>query len=609
MEDSERFVHWSIGRVFPLSSAIQEEIVPSDLHNDFTFVVEFIKKQLGSTKLILLNQRVKSAIKACKRYRNELVEVVVDNLRRSIMGSQFDSIEALSALFFITRDKCRHLASVIQLDFNGSMLVLRTCASTFQTMILDTGLTAELKMMFDTQLFSGDTSKLMVLTDLMRCLNLDKQLEETIIELTMQYVAKQVRIEFADKFDKELGPLLEWGSSVVYPVLTNFLPDDEFDIEMSHLVVRKQLVELRSSQIYEMVLQFPASTVSLNELRISIINQRQRDSLLNNFFQACDNRLLHAGTDTVKIIQFYMKTVRSFLIIDPRGVLLDKASRPIRKFLRSRDDTVTKIVDGLLDDSEDSQLSELFEELRNTKANTVDVDDITDLNWNPDPVDALPDFRKNRVGDLIESLFSIFETKSILINAFFHKFSSDLIKVTDYDVRDVVLNLECLKLRFGDDELHSIDVMVQDIMQSALIDRKIATGNGSFHTSIISHLYWPVEDFIQDSPVPLFLRPIFDQYSEKYSKVKKDRKLKVIPSLGLVDLDLEFDDGEIKSFSVTPDKASVIYAFSKMDKLSTEQLMTELFIDSDELDEILKYWVKQKVLFEVSPQFYALLKK
>ena len=68
---------------------------------------------------------------------------------------------------------------------------------------------------------------------------------------------------------------------------------------------------------------------------------------------------------------------------------------------------------------------------------------------------------------------------------------------------------------------------------------------------IISDNYWPSlnQDNMQLHPM---LEEKIKQYSEEYSILKKPRKLNVLPQLGLVDLDLDFEDGSRRSFSVTP---------------------------------------------------------
>ena len=95
-----------------------------------------------------------------------------------------------------------------------------------------------------------------------------------------------------------------------------------------------------------------------------------------------------------------MAIIRSFTILDPKGVLLDRVARPIRHYLREREDTVSIVVGGLLASLDDDPpapdvLYELAEDLEATGGLLIDEKvedaedlDFNDMTWEPDPVDA-----------------------------------------------------------------------------------------------------------------------------------------------------------------------------------------------------------------------------
>lgn len=125
-------------------------------------------------------------------------------------------------------------------------------------------------------------------------------------------------------------------------------------------------------------------------------------------------RLLHPGASTFEILQIYISLIRAFALLDPRGVLIDRVARPIRRYLRDREDTVRVIVAGLLASpaEEDNKgndhmmrqedvLVDLAVELNRAAELVAQSDDNQDLdwddmNWTPDPVDAGP----GRIGPL-----------------------------------------------------------------------------------------------------------------------------------------------------------------------------------------------------------------
>lgn len=51
-------------------------------------------------------------------------------------------------------------------------------------------------------------------------------------------------------------------------------------------------------------------------------------------------RLLHPGVSTSDVLTAYVAAIRSLRVLDPSGVLLDKITQPVHKYLRSREDTI-----------------------------------------------------------------------------------------------------------------------------------------------------------------------------------------------------------------------------------------------------------------------------
>ena len=107
--------------------------------------------------------------------------------------------------------------------------------------------------------------------------------------------------------------------------------------------------------------------------------------------------------------------IRAFALLDPTGVLLDKVARPVRRYLKERDDTINIVVAGLLADPHEAGgdaevddahgvLAELAAELNNSAGYVGQGgDDDGDMNWDdmgwqPDPIDAGPG---RHMGDLL----------------------------------------------------------------------------------------------------------------------------------------------------------------------------------------------------------------
>lgn len=165
-----------------------------------------------------------------------------------------------------------------------------------------------------------------------------------------------------------------------------------------------QLGALRVSELFSVVVDWDnGSRGAMEDLKSYISNPNARLHVTQEFSEVVSHRLLQPGASTTQILQVYISIIRAFTFLDPKGVLLDRVARPIRRYLRERDDTVNIVVGGLLADPGDESpgpeaLTELAIELDRTgglpveEAKGADDGDLDwdDMNWVPDPVDAPP---------------------------------------------------------------------------------------------------------------------------------------------------------------------------------------------------------------------------
>jgi hypothetical protein len=68
---------------------------------------------------------------------------------------------------------------------------------------------------------------------------------------------------------------------------------------------------------------------------------------------------------------------------------------------------------------------------------------------------------------------------------------------------------------------------------------------------IVSDNYWPSLNADTFAHHPSALKAL-TEYQDAYAALKKPRKLHSAHQLGLVDVELDFDDGSSRSFTVTP---------------------------------------------------------
>ena len=224
---------------------------------------------------------------------------------------------------------------------------------------------------------------------------------------------------------------------------------------------------LRLKELFDIVVDWDnGSRGGIEDLKQYITTTAARSHLTNTFSTVISHRLLQAGASTTQILQVYICIIRAFAVLDPKGVLLDRLARPIRRYLRDRDDTAKIIVGGLLADvTKDTGASDALVELaiELNKATTAAEDDDDgeldwdDMNWVPDPVDAgpgntnftrsnlisvsannYPEYQKSKSHDVIGTLISLFDTKDVFVKEFQNVLGERLLSPTSNFEREVI---------------------------------------------------------------------------------------------------------------------------------------------------------------------------
>lgn len=468
------------------------------------------------------------------------------------------------------------------------------------------------------------------------------EVNSTIVLVSIKKIKEYVLNTCSRVWDKpNLSRINQWVRDDLYQYFSNSSSRSDSLPDLTK-IAHDELVLLRINEMYDMIMGFPQSEISLRELHQCILfaeenagaatvtttnsdlssRAYQREKLVTSFIELCRKNLLHSGADTIEIVTYYASTIKAFLIIDPRGVLLDKVVRPIRQYVKTRNDIIPKLVHGLLDNSESNKLIELAHELRKKPKRmavvaAAAIHDDLDLNWTPDPIDALPDFKKGKVSDIIESIISIFDLKSIFIEEFTTLFGNQLLNLKDYDITGIEENLRLLKLRFGENEFTALEIMIRDIINSRAVNEAIYLENSScfdttiplvFHPKILSHLYWPMLEkstaggpVIEEFRLPPIIEEQFSRYNKIYNNINsgRGRTLKSLSSLGLVNLDLELQ-GQIFQFEVSPGEASIISLFDGEGvSVNVDTIVDQLQISTYLANQYLQLWVKRGVLVEV----------
>ncbi|BGP54769.1 hypothetical protein JCM8202_003277 [Rhodotorula sphaerocarpa] len=373
--------------------------------------------------------------------------------------------------------------------------------------------------------------------------------------------------------------------------------------------IHKVLCQLRTTELFDIVLAYPASLPALEDLKVCLQKTDQRTLLVARFRDQLIDRLLHPGVDTRDIVTVYISVIRCLRVVDPPGVLLSRVADPIRQYLRGRSDTIRCVVSSLIEDG-----NPLFVELRNSDAKLVsdsrdEAENYNDPKWTPDPVDAPSNYRRSKGADVIQLLVSIYDTKDVFIKELQVLLAQRLLAIRDYALEQETKNLEILKTRFGAQALQGCEVMLKDLQDSKQLDVAVhdRVPTVPLHATIVSRLFWP-----SFQPTPLKLPGQLGRqaaYDRAFAASKSNKRLRWMPQLGNVNLTLELKDRTLTT-DATPLQAAVIELFDKQDTWTSEFLQQELRVtDPGSVRNALYFWHNLGVLASLPDDLWRLLEE
>ncbi|KAH9818926.1 hypothetical protein DFH28DRAFT_887898 [Melampsora americana] len=330
--------------------------------------------------------------------------------------------------------------------------------------------------------------------------------------------------------------------------------------------IYKSMSELRISELFDIIVEFPDSLPALEDLRLCLSKTDQRSLLVRTLQKSNRMRLLHPGADTQDIITQYISLMKAMRVLDPPGVLLSCVGHPVRTYLRRvREDTIRCIVTSLVEPGHT-----LGDELDRSPCKDRPISgpdgpsfsikeevDYTSPNWIPDPVDAPIGYKNGLKEDAIESLVSIYETRDGFVKELQLLLSSRLLNVKGFDVSMELARVEILKTKFGEVSLQPCDIMLKDLADSKRVDTS-------------------VHDLIAEV------------------------ELRWIPQLGTVELEIELED-RVLCVEVTTLQASVIELFEEKETWTIGGLAERLNLIND-LSLVrngLYFWSNHEVLKEI----------
>lgn len=446
----------------------------------------------------------------------------------------------------------------------------------------------------------------------------------------------EVRIESHMKklcsgsFDvSHMGFLDDWLETTVVSWLTRIYcagsskpPADDMYVQNAISKFRQKLsyfmhhsyTILRIDQLFNIIIEYPDSLPAVEDIRIGLQMTDLRPTLCKRLQSALETRLLHPGVNTPDILTAYISTIRTLRYIDPSGVILETVTKPVKNYLRNREDTVRSVVSSLTEEGAGCELSEELAKYAGEPNNDDDTDDKWD-DWVPDPVDADPKVNSSdrKANDIISMLVNVYGSKELFVNEYRTLLADRLLAQSAINTEREIRYLELLKLRFGESQLHFCEVMLKDISDSkrinALIqqEKSIEKVNKKFTSSamILSAQFWP--PFKDESlELPEKIKQHLEAYTKSFEALKGNRTLSWKPHLGNVNIEIEIGEKKL-DLTVSPFNATLIMHFQNKPEWSIEELHQVMKVPVTVLRRKITYWQSMGLISEKSPDNFVLV--
>ncbi|XP_063235866.1 anaphase-promoting complex subunit 2 [Bacillus rossius redtenbacheri] len=390
---------------------------------------------------------------------------------------------------------------------------------------------------------------------------------------------------------------------------------DKFRQKLLHLLYETYTRTL-IDQIFNIIIEYPESSPAIEDLRVCVGKTDLREDLVASLKECMVARLLHPGVNTPDVVTAYVAAIKTLRQLDPTGVLLETVTKPVRRYLRDRDDTVRCVVSSLTEDGP----ADLGDELAHGGPKDADegcpAGDAEDWEaWEPDPVDADPSntSKSRRTSDIISMLVNVYGSKEVFVNEYRILLADRLLTQTSFDTDKEIRYLELLKLRFGESQMHYCEVMLKDLYDSKRINAHLLSeptfqlDKLEFPTSakILSAQFWP--PFKEETlELPPFVKEHLDLFTKAFETLKGNRTLSWKHHLGSVNLEIALKDRKL-SMSVTPVQATIIWHFQDKNQWTIEELSQVMHVPSTMLRRKIAFWQSQGLLREVCTDSFLLV--
>lgn len=481
---------------------------------------------------------------------------------------------------------------------------------------------------------------------------LDVLAGETIMTVARAMIERRVATKGKSNYScSYLNELTLWVQDVVkrwvigIKNLTQANAIEEIGQQLDHFL-KDAYAEVRIMHMFEIIIEYPNSEAAVQDLKLCIEQSTSssfRLNLIDIVKQSLVESLLHPGVNTYDILTAYISAIKALRALDPSGLILQLVTEPVRRYLKSRNDTVRCIVTALTDEDHSSELnremirsSQTNENGLNGKSGAMEMtipnegEKCTAANfekWKPDPIklSSSDDVMKtSRFSDIVSILVNIYETKDLFVEEYQKLLSQRLLNKYDECNLDTELrNLELLTLRFSDCELHRCEVMLKDVQTSKRVKKRIISGDIKDHkltdftdldVLIVSSPFWP-EKFgpiaaLYDEPpkfnFPSEIQAAMDTYTKAFEAIQASRTLHWRHHLGSVNLDVTIND-KVQNFTVSPLHAALLYMFKTKKVWRIHEIIHSTSLTAATIRSRLALWQRNGIIRDCGDDKFELI--
>lgn len=477
----------------------------------------------------------------------------------------------------------------------------------------------------------------------------------TVMDIARIYIKRKVSstgkaLNFSHSYLEEST---EWVQEIVMPWIMkiyNLLDHREDDEEVENKLdqyLRDAYANVRVSQMFDIIIEYPNSEAAIQDMKLCLDGSTPSTfwkNLIESVKQSLTEHLLHPGVATYDILTAYISAIKALRALDPSGLILQLVTEPVRRYLKSRGDTVRCIVTALTDGDHNSELNkEMIDSDTQTNENGMlngegssklvipsDGEVFTDKtfeNWRVDPIELKPTddgMKAGRYSDIVSILVNIYETKDLFVEEYQKLLSQRLLsKYDECNIEMEQRNLELLTLRFSDCELHRCEVMLKDVITSKRLNKRILSDEIRGHALedfrklnvlIVSSPFWPDKfgpmDTVTDEAPSLEFSPEVENalfnYRKAFEAIQASRTLHWRHHLGMVNMDIKIN-GKTQNFTVSPLHASLIHLFKEKKSWRLDEIIHKTSLPGATIRSRLLLWKNNGLIRELGEDKYELV--